>query len=108
MNPINYARGLLDELETAVRTGDKKLEDEVRGELEKLEGEVREAIAELRGLVDPKTVKNARGEEVKTTAVADIQAVGERLDAALGKGRGGPRTAKAASAPEKAVPPSAK
>lgn len=105
MNPINYAKGLLDELETAVRTGSKDLEQQVRAELEAIAPEARKAIAELRGLVDPKTIKTSTGEEVPTTAVADIHAVGERLDEVLG---GSKRTTKAAAAPEKAVQPPAK
>jgi len=105
MNPINYAKGLLDELETAARTGAKDLEKQVRNELEAIAPEARKAIAELRGLVDPKTVKTATGEEVPTTAVADIHAVGQRLDEVLGDSK---RTTRAAAAPEKAVPPAAK
>ncbi|AEW94600.1 MULTISPECIES: hypothetical protein [Streptomycetaceae] len=105
MNPINYARGLLDELETAVRTGAKDLEQQVRAELEAIAPEARKAIAELRGLVDPKTITTSNGEEVPTTAVADIHAVGRRLDEVLGDFK---RTAKTAGAPQTATPPAAK
>lgn len=83
MNPINYAKGLLDELETAVRTGAKELETAVRAELKAIAPDAKQAIAELRGLVDPVTIRNARHEEVPSKAAADIRAVGARLDEAL-------------------------
>ncbi|EST24382.1 hypothetical protein [Streptomyces roseochromogenus] len=101
MNPINYAKGLLDELETATRNGATELAAQVRAELEAIAPDAREAIGELRGLVDPKSIRLADGSTVPTKAVTDIHEVGERLDKVLNGGA--KRTTKAAAAPETAV-----
>jgi hypothetical protein len=106
MNPINYAKGLLAELDAAVQNGVKDVQAEVRAELERIAPEVRQAAAELRGLAGEASASAlASGEEVVSEAAAEVRAVVQRLDEVLG---GSKRTAKAASAPEKAVPPAAK
>ncbi|GAA2137785.1 hypothetical protein GCM10009760_18560 [Kitasatospora kazusensis] len=92
MNQINYAKGLLDELEGALRTGSTKLAAEVKAELEKIAPHARRAIADLHGVVEDKVVKLADGTEAENKVVTDIKAVGVRLDEALA-----PKTTKTAA-----------
>ncbi|WP_035799870.1 hypothetical protein [Kitasatospora mediocidica] len=92
MNPINYAKGLLDELEGALRTGSTKLAGEIKAELEKIAPHARRAIVDLHGVVEDKTVKLGDGTEVENKLVTDIKAVGARLDEALA-----PKTTKTAA-----------
>jgi hypothetical protein len=94
MNMANYARGLLDELEGALRTGSTKLAAEIRAELEKIAPHARKAIADLHGVVEDKTVKLPDGTETENKLVTDIKAVGARLDEVLA-----PKTTKGAAKP---------
>ncbi|AUG78090.1 hypothetical protein CFP65_3290 [Kitasatospora sp. MMS16-BH015] len=92
MNPINYAKGLLDEFEGALRTGSTKLAAEIKAELEKIAPHARRAIADLHGVVEDKIVKLPDGTEAENKLVTDIKAVGVRLDEVLA-----PKTTKAAT-----------
>lgn len=105
MNPITYAKGLMDELDGAVRTGAKDVEQSIRTELAAIADDVRQAVQEYRGVVEPQYLKTEDDRQVENNLHRDIRAVGERLDEVLG---GSKRTTKAAAAPEKAVPPPAK
>lgn len=89
MNSINYAKGLLQELDMAVQRGAKDVEASVRTELKWAADEVKK--------VDVSQLE----EDAKT----ELRAVVTRLEEVLG---GSKRTAKAASAPETATPPAAK
>jgi hypothetical protein len=84
MNMANYAKGLLDELDGAIRTGATGLAADIRAELEKVAPAARRHIADLYGMVEEKVIKTADGQEVENKLVADLKAVGTRLDAALG------------------------
>lgn len=105
MNIINYAKGLMDELDGAVRTGAVDVEQSVRGELSRIAPEVKKAIGEYRGVVEPQFLTTQDDQQVENDLHRDLRAVGERLDEVLG---GSKRTTRAAAAPEKAVPPPAK
>jgi hypothetical protein len=99
MNPINYAKGLLDKHEQLKDT-DPETAAQIRDELEAMAPEVKTAVGELRGLVDPPTIELEDGSRVPSSVAADMQATGRRLEELLGSG-GGKRTAKAATAPNK-------
>lgn len=99
MNPINYAKGLLDKHEQ-VKDTDPETAAQIRAELEGMAAEVKTAVAELRGLVDPPTIELEDGSRVPSSVAADIQATGRRLEEFLGSG-GGKRNTKAATPPNK-------
>lgn len=105
MNPINYAKGLMEELDGAARTGAKDVEESIRTELAAIADDVRQAVQEYRGVVEPQYLKTEDDRQVENNLHRDIRAVAERLDEVLG---GSKRTTKAAAAPSKAVPPPAK
>jgi hypothetical protein len=90
-NPINYTRGLLDELEGADRAHRTETAAEIRAELPEL--------AAALGAVDAKLL-DEDGLELLAETRARLATVLEPKKA--------PRTAAAASAPSKAVPPAAK
>lgn len=112
-NPVNYARGLLDELEGAVRLARTEVVAAVRAELAAVFGEL-EAInpdalpADARGrLMDVRTRASAAmaSESAEETVAED----GAKPTARATAGRkGAPRNADAASAPERAVLPAGK
>lgn len=99
MNPINYAKALLDKHEQ-VAAADPDLAAQIRTDLEAMAAEVKEAVGELRGLVDPATIELEDGTHVPTVVAEDIRTTGRRLEEFLGSGK---RTTKAAAAPNKAV-----
>jgi hypothetical protein len=97
-NPVNTARGLLDGLATAVRVGDEGRAEEFRAELR--------AVAPAVAAVDSDNL-----DEDERRDLAQVRAGLSSADVdgdAKGNGRRGPRTAKAAPAPEAAVPPAPK
>jgi hypothetical protein len=113
MNPINIARGLLDQHEL-VKDSDPDKAQSVREQLEAMADDIREAVRENRGLVDPVSIevedKQGGGtKSVLSVAAAEIRQVGLQLDDLLGGGgtRGtsgtpaGKRTTKAAEPPNK-------
>lgn len=112
MNPINIARGLLDQHEL-VKDSDPEKAASIRGQLEAMADGIREAVRENRGLVDPVTIevedKSGGGtKNVLSVAAAEIRQVGLQLDDLLGGTAGtttgtpaGKRTTKAAEAPNK-------
>jgi hypothetical protein len=107
MNPINIARGLLDQHER-VKDSDPEKAESIRGQLETMADDIREAVRENRGLVDPATIELEGGKRVPTVAAAEIRQVGMQLDELLGGTTGaasgtpaGKRTTKAAEAPNK-------
>ncbi len=108
MNPINIARGLLDQHEQ-VKDADPEKAESIREQLAAMADEVREAVSENRGLVDPATIELEGGKRISTVAAAEIRQVGLQLDDLLGGGsaRGtsgtpaGKRTAKTAEPPNK-------
>ena len=111
MNPINIARGLLDQHEQ-VKDSDPEKATSVREQLETMADDIREAVRENRGLVDPVTIevedKQGGGtKQVLSVAAAEIQQVGLQLDDLLGGGRGASgtpaakRNTKAPEAPNK-------
>lgn len=105
MNPINYAKGLIDAYERA-KVADSDLASRLRDELESMADEIRSAVSELRGLVDPATMELEDGTRVPTSVAADIQATGRRLEEILGSGHA-KRTTRANAAKDKAAPPAA-
>jgi len=110
MNPINIARGLLDQHEQ-VKDSDPDKAASIREQLESMADDIREAVQENRGLVDPATieVEDKQGgdrKRVSTVAAAEIRQVGLQLDDLLGGGGRGAgsapkRTTKAAEPPNK-------
>jgi hypothetical protein len=104
MNPINIARGLLDQHELVKETDPEKAAS-IREQLETMADDIREAVQENRGLVDPATLELEDGKRIPTVAAAEIRQVGLQLDDLLSGGRGaGPapkRTTKAAEPPNK-------
>jgi hypothetical protein len=115
MNPINIARGLLDQHEQ-VKDSDPEKAESIRGQLGAMADDIREAVRENRGLVDPVNieVEDKQGGGTKTVpsvAAAEIRQVGLQLDDLLGgsTGRGttgvpaGKRTTKAAEPPNKTI-----
>lgn len=114
MNPINIARGLLDQHEL-VKDSDPEKADGIRSQLEAMADGVREAVRENRGLVDPVMieVEDKRGggtKNVLSVAAAEIRQVGLQLDDLLGGDSSrsstpaAKRTAKAAEPPNKTTP----
>lgn len=99
-NAINTARGLLDGLTAAERVGDEDRAEEFRAQL-------RAVTSALDAFANPEL------DEEEQRLLAEVRAGMTRMDAsgveggaARAKGRrGGARTAKAAAAPEAAVPP---
>lgn len=101
MNPINYAKALLDKHDQ-LGESDPEMSAQIRSELEGMADEVQEAVGELRGLVDPPTMELEDGRTVPTSVAADIQETGRRLKEFLRSGSaGGKRTTKAATPPNK-------
>lgn len=111
MNPINIARGLLDQHEL-VKDSDPEKAASIREQLEAMADSIREAVRENRGLVDPVTIevedKQGGGtKNVLSVAAAEIRQVGLQLDDLLGGDSGrsstpaGRRTTKAAEPPNK-------
>lgn len=106
MNPINIARGLLDQHEL-VKDSDPEKAASCREQLEAMADDVREAVRENRGLVDPVTIELEEGTRIPTVAAAEIRHVGLQLDDLLGGDSArsatpaARRTAKAAEAPNK-------
>lgn len=108
MNPINIARGLLDQHEQVKDTDPDKAAD-IRSQLEAMADDIREAVQENRGLVDPATieVEDKQGGDKKripTVAAAEIRQVGLHLEDLLSGSRGAgsaKRTTKAAEPPNK-------
>lgn len=107
MNPINYAKGLLDELDSAVRTGATTLERDIRDQLKAVAPEVEKAVGELRGMVEPARVTMPDGQEADNKLVHDLREVWTRVQEALKTAPGSKRTAKAAEPTDKTVPPPA-
>jgi hypothetical protein len=107
MNPINIARGLLDQHEQ-VKDSDPEKAASIREQLETMADDIREAVQENRGLVDPATIELEDKRRIPTVAAAEIRQVGLQLDDLLGSGRSSApapkRTAKAAEAPNKTTP----
>jgi len=108
VNPINIARGLLDQHEQVKDIDPDKAAD-IRAQLEAMGDDIREAVQENRGLVDPATIevddKSGGKKRIPTVAAAEIQLVGKQLDDLLSsRGSGTPagwRTTKAAEPPNK-------
>lgn len=99
MNPINYAKGLMNKYDE-VKDSNPTMADALRSELEAMAPEVKTAVGELRGLVDPPTIELEDGNRVPSSVAADIQATGRRMEELLGSG-GGKRNTKAAAPPNK-------
>jgi hypothetical protein len=104
MNPINIARGLLDQHER-VKDSDPEKAASIREQLEAMADDIREAVQENRGLVDPATLELEDKRRIPTVAAAEIRQVGLQLEDLLGGGRGAgsapKRTTKAAEPPNK-------
>jgi len=100
VNPLNYGRGLLAELDDAATMHDDKLAANVRKELARLEADVRAALAAILGGPDPDSTAPAG------FAPGELARMRHRLDAALGiapeggTGRAVRRNAAKPAAPE--------
>ena len=82
-NVINYAKGLLTELEGAIRNGEKTIQADIRAELERIRDGVHQAIAAGAGVVPASVKRLSDAQTVQDTAAQDLHDVGTRLDAAL-------------------------
>ncbi|MFB7905226.1 hypothetical protein ACFC1T_02190 [Kitasatospora sp. NPDC056076] len=90
MNLINYVRGLLDELDGAVRTEAKAVANRVRAEIKRIAPDVKAELpraaaaagAEVRTLSDLHAVEHP--------VAAELRAVDERLDQALADAKPAP------------------
>lgn len=100
MNPLNYGRGLLAELDDALTMHDEQLAAGVRVELGVIEADFRAALAPILDSPDPEAAVPAGFTR------AEVALMRDRLDVALGVAvpRGGRaaarRTTAAAPAPE--------
>ena len=105
-NPVNYARGLLVELEGAERLDRTEVAAEVRVELG--------AVSEALGAVNPDVLSVEARDNWVDVSSRVAEALGSEgaedggKHVRAGGGRKGPRNAAAAAAPERAVPPAAK
>ncbi|MDH6123438.1 hypothetical protein [Kitasatospora sp. GP82] len=82
-NIINYAKGLLTELEGAIRNGEKTIQADIRAELSRIREGVHQAIASGAGVVPASVKRLSDAQSVEDTAARDLHEVGTKLDAAL-------------------------